>query len=92
MNKQNNNIDNIRNEIKKYFDPLSIKEDTRDLFFSPDNKYRIETIGYHQNKTEVNWDITNVVVKDNITGELQAEIYPIALYKNGQTRFVKNYI
>jgi hypothetical protein len=69
MKKQNNNIDNIRNEIKKYFDPLSIKEDTRDSFFSPDKKYRIETIEYHQNKSEVNWDITNVVVKDNITGE-----------------------
>lgn len=51
-----NKVNHVREYIFKYFDSRDIKEDTRETHFSPDKKYRIESVEYHQNKADLSVD------------------------------------
>lgn len=73
--KQLNHINNVRKEIIKYFDPQGIIEGTNESFFSPDNRYRIETIEFHQKKPDVNWDVIKVEICNNKSGEKLFEFF-----------------
>ena len=55
----------MRAEIKKYFDPHRFIENSQEIFYSPGRRFRLETSNYHQNKPDVNWDVTKVKVFDN---------------------------
>lgn len=64
-----NKINELRAEILKYFSSKSIINDSKKIFFSPNNNYRLEIIQYKQNKTEVNWIVTRVEIYDNISNK-----------------------
>lgn len=65
----NNCIQLIREEIIKYFDSNNIIENSRELFFSPDKKYQLVTVEYKQIKPDCNWIVTNVMIRENHSGE-----------------------
>jgi hypothetical protein len=56
-----NTIEEIRNEIKKYFVPNGKINESK-IIFSPNRKYRIETHSYTQSKPNCNWEVTKVEV------------------------------
>lgn len=60
-----NHIEKVRDEIKQYFNPELLIKDSQETFTSPNNKFLLETVNYHQDKDDVNWDITNVKIFDN---------------------------
>ena len=59
-----NQIDKIRAEVKAFFDPTKLKLDSREFIISPNQKYRLATSEYRQNKKGVNWNVTKVEVYD----------------------------
>lgn len=70
-----NNISASRLEIRKYFDPKQIVEDSQSKSVSPTGRYRIETIEYKQNKADVNWTVTKVSIYDEQSHDLAFEFF-----------------
>jgi hypothetical protein len=70
-----NSIEKIRAELQKYFDPEKIIEDSRETFFSPDKKFRVETVDYRQTNPELNWSVKRVELFNEITGKMQMTFY-----------------
>lgn len=70
-----NHIEKIRNEIKQYFDPKQLIEDSQEIFISPNDKFRLESCNYHQAKDDVNWDITKVKIFDNKSNDKSFEFF-----------------
>lgn len=59
-----NQIENIRNEIRKYFNPKLIIQGSEDSILSPKKNFRIDIVEFRQEKSDVNWEITKVEVRD----------------------------
>jgi hypothetical protein len=57
-----NHIDEIRNEIQLYFNPDNVIEDSQEVLFSPNKKYRVETTSFRQEKPNCNGEATKVEV------------------------------
>ncbi len=70
-----NHIQKIRNEILHFFDPSRLAEGSQEIYFSPNEKYRLETSNYWQSKEDVNWDVTKVEIFDNHTNEKLFEFF-----------------
>lgn len=64
-----NQIDEIRKEIKDFFNPSQLAKDNKEVFESPNKTYRLETSNYWQDKEGVNWDVTKVEVYHNNSQE-----------------------
>ncbi|HEY5744838.1 MAG TPA: hypothetical protein VIU12_02070 [Chryseolinea sp.] len=63
-----NNIEEIREENRKYFDGNARIEGSDQVLFSPTKKYRIQTAEYKQTKLDVNWSVTTVEIYEHETG------------------------
>lgn len=59
-----NYIETIRDEIKQYFNPNNAMGNSNETF-SPNNKYRVETISFRQEKPGCNWESTKVEIYQN---------------------------
>ena len=70
-----NHIENMRAEIKKYFDPESFTEGSKEMFGSGNGNFRIELATYYQSKPDVNWNITKVDIFDNTQDEIIFSIF-----------------
>ena len=70
-----NQIEKIRDEIKKYFDINQFIENSQEIFISPNGNFRLETSNYHQAKNDVNWDVTKVEIFDNQSNEKLFEFF-----------------
>jgi hypothetical protein len=70
-----NQVEKIRQEIKDFFDPNRLAKDSLESFLSPNERYRLETSNYWQNKEDVNWDVTKVEIYDNSSQEKLFEFY-----------------
>ena len=57
-----NHIDEIRNEIQLYFNPDNVIENSQEVLFSPNKKYRVETRSFRQEKPNCNWEATKIEV------------------------------
>lgn len=57
-----NYIETIRDEIQQYFNPNNAISNSNETIFSPNNKYRIETIRFRQEKPDCNWEATKVEI------------------------------
>ncbi len=64
-----NQIEKVREETNKYFDPKLLVKDSHERFDAPSTNFRIETSNYCQDKDDVNWDVTKVEVYDNKSNE-----------------------
>lgn len=60
-----NQIETIRNEIRQYFNPANVIGNSSETFFSPSNKFRVETISFRQEKPGCNWEVTKVEIFQN---------------------------
>jgi len=60
-----NDIQTIRDEIKQYFNPHNAIDNSNETIFSPNNKYRVETISFRQEKPDCNWESTKVEIYQN---------------------------
>lgn len=65
-----NYIDPVREEIKKYFNPNNAIDDSSDTAYSPNNKYRVDTKSFKQEKPNCNWEVTKVEVYQNDNSNL----------------------
>lgn len=70
-----NEIERVRDEIKKYFDANQFIENSQKIFVSRNEKFRLETSNYHQAKNDVNWDVTKVEIFDNQSNETLFEFF-----------------
>ncbi len=70
-----NHIQKIRNEIRNFFDPSHLAEGSQEIYFSPNEKYRLETSNYWQSKEDLNWDVTKVEIFDNQSNEKLFEFF-----------------
>ena len=68
-----NQIEKVRKEIKRYFDPDSLFYGDPTVTYSSDNKFRLESESYRQNKPGVNWYVAKVRILDNISNEILLE-------------------
>jgi hypothetical protein len=59
-----NYIDEKRNEIKNFFNPGLIIQDSKESVFSPSKHFRIDKVNYKQDKADVNWEVTKVSIYD----------------------------
>lgn len=64
-----NNIDIVRAETLKYFDPEALVSGSEEVFVSATGKFRLETSSYRQTKADLNWFATKAHVFDNLTGD-----------------------
>jgi len=55
-----NHIDEIRKEIQLYFNPDNVIENSQEMLFSPNKKYRVETKSFRQDKPDSNWEATKI--------------------------------
>lgn len=60
-----NYIETIRDEIIQHFNPHNAIENSNETIYSPNNKYRVETISFRQEKPECNWESTKVEIYQN---------------------------
>jgi hypothetical protein len=65
-----NQISEIREEVKKYFDPLNFVSECGEVSISPSGVFRLETSVYKQTKPNTNWEVTKVVILNNGTNEI----------------------
>jgi hypothetical protein len=65
-----NYIDTIKAEIKQYFNPNNANENSDETVFSPNNKYRVNTKSFRQEKPNCNWDVTKIEVYQNDSSTL----------------------
>ena len=72
-----NKINEIRKEITLYFDADGLVADSQKTIHSPNNKFRLETSSYHQNKPDVNWNVSRVEVFDNFSNEVLFDFFAI---------------
>ena len=70
-----NQIQKLREETKKYFDPDALIAENETPSFSPDRMYRIEWEHYRQNKPNHDWVATRVKVFDNRSSEVLFEFF-----------------
>jgi hypothetical protein len=70
-----NQIAKLREEIKKYFDPDALVEESDTPSFSPDKAYRVEWEHYRQNMPDLNWVTTRVKVFDTLSNEVLFEFF-----------------
>lgn len=64
-----NRIEKVRAEIREYFDPKNLIEDSSQTTFSPSKTFRLHTSAYRQSKPEVNWLVSKVEIFENGTDE-----------------------
>ena len=60
-----NYIETTRNEIKQYFNPNNAIDNSKESIFSPNAKYRVDTISFLQEKPGCNWVATKVEIFQN---------------------------
>lgn len=60
-----NRIEEVRDEIKKFFDQTKFVEKSQETFISPNGRFRLETSEFLQTKDDVNWSVTKVEIFDN---------------------------
>jgi hypothetical protein len=65
-----NKIEDIRAEIKTYFDPSNLIEDSAETNISPSGNYRLDTSSFGQTKPNCNWDVTKVEIFDEKLNEM----------------------
>lgn len=65
-----NHIEKKRADIQACFDPQKIISESRETFYSPDKKYKIETVDFLQNDPTRNWTVKRVELFYEITGTL----------------------
>jgi hypothetical protein len=65
-----NHIEEIRADIKTYFDPSNLIEDSVETSVSPSGNYRLDTSYFKQTKPNCNWSVTKVEIFDNKSNEI----------------------
>ncbi len=65
-----NFIETIRAETKQYFNPNNAIENSKETIFSPNNKYKVETILFNQEKPDCNWVVTKIEIYENENSRL----------------------
>lgn len=60
-----NYIEKIRDEIKQYFNPNNAIDNSSETLFSPNNKYRLDTKSFRQEKPDCNWESTKIEIYQN---------------------------
>jgi hypothetical protein len=70
-----NNIENIRDEIKRYFNPNLINPESKQSILSPSKTFRLDTVEYKQDKADVNWDVTKIVIYDQGINQIIFEFF-----------------
>lgn len=59
-----NHIEEIRTDIKTYFDPSNIIEGSAESVLSPSGNYRLDTSSFNQTKPNCNWTVTKVEISE----------------------------
>ena len=70
-----NHIEDIRADIKNYFDPSNLIEDSTESSFSPSGNYRLDTSSFGQTKPNQNWSVTKVEIFENSSNEIAFLFY-----------------
>jgi hypothetical protein len=65
-----NHIEEIRADIKDYFDPTNLIECSVERSISPSGNYRLATSSFSQTKPNCNWVVTKVEIFENKLSEI----------------------
>ena len=64
-----NFIQDVREEMQKYFNPNSPIKNSEETFFSPSKNFKVQVISYKQDMANSNWEVTNVEIFDQVTSD-----------------------
>jgi hypothetical protein len=64
-----NLIEDVRADIKKYFDSTALLADSEEIHYSPDNKYFFKSNYYQQSDTKRNWTVSKIEIFQTDTEE-----------------------
>lgn len=70
-----NYIEQIRTEIKTYFDPAKLVKGSAETAFSPDGRHGLHTACFTQTRPGHNWTVTRVEIFDNESKEIIFSFY-----------------
>jgi hypothetical protein len=70
-----NHIEEIRADIKTYFDPSNLIEGSAESSVSPSGNYRLDTSSFGQTKPNCNWSVTKVEIFENESNEIAFSFY-----------------
>ena len=65
-----NFIQDIREEIRRYFNPDGTIENSEETILSPNRNFKVQTKSYKQDRTNCNWEVTKVEIFDEATSNL----------------------
>jgi hypothetical protein len=80
-----NHIEEIRADIKDYFDPTNLIEGSVERSISPSGNYRLTTSSFSQTKPNCNWVVTKVEIFENKFSEIVFSFFCAEDIFGGQT-------